>query len=188
MKTIHKLIAPAIIILAVTGMALTAAAQDMTMSVVTPTPSKEIKAVCMIYPTAGNKVSGTITFTKTAQGVHVVANLAGLSKGKHGMHVHEFGDCSAPDGTSAGGHYNPMQMKHAGPMDDMRHEGDLGNIEADETGKATLDYTDPKLELEGMHSIIGRSVIVHASEDDMKTQPTGNSGARIGCGVIGVAK
>jgi superoxide dismutase, Cu-Zn family len=146
------------------------------------------KAVCVIYPTTGNSVSGTITFTLTEKGVQVTGDFQGLSKGKHGMHIHEFGDCNSPDGTSAGGHFNPMSMSHAGPMDHMRHMGDMGNIEADDSGKAHVEYVDPMLSFDGANSIIGRSVIVHAKEDDMKTQPTGNSGPRIGCGVIGIGK
>jgi Cu-Zn family superoxide dismutase len=146
------------------------------------------KAVCIIYPTKGNNVSGTINFTKVQGGIRVVADLEGLAPGNHGIHIHEFGDCSAADGTSAGGHFNPMNEPHAGPADKMRHVGDMGNIVADENGKAHLDYVDTDMSFEGMHSIIGRSVIVHAGQDDLKTQPTGNSGARVGCGVIGIAK
>ena len=147
------------------------------------------KAICVIYPTAGNSVSGTITFTQTDKGVKVVADLQGLSKGKHGFHIHDYGDCSAADGTSAGGHFNPQGKSHGAPMDVMRHEGDMGNLEADDSGKAHLEYVDPMISFEeGSQCIIGRSVIIHKSEDDLKTQPTGNSGARIGCGVIGIAK
>jgi superoxide dismutase, Cu-Zn family len=150
--------------------------------------SQQIKAICVLYPTQGNTASGTITFTKVDGGVKVVADLQGLSKGKHGMHIHEFGDCSATDGTSAGGHYNPMAMPHSGPMESMRHQGDMGNIEADASGKAHLEYVDKMIDLEGKNSIMGRSIIIHKGEDDLKTQPTGNSGPRIACGTIGVAK
>jgi Cu-Zn family superoxide dismutase len=146
------------------------------------------KAVCVLYPTAGNNVSGTITFTQTDKGVLVVADLQGLSKGKHGFHIHEFGDCSSVDGTAAGGHFNPTGKTHGAPMDMSRHLGDMGNLEADETGKAHLEYTDAMIQLNGPNSILGRSVIIHKSEDDLKTQPTGNSGARVACGVIGLAK
>jgi superoxide dismutase, Cu-Zn family len=147
------------------------------------------KAVCILYPTQGNPgVSGTITFTRTDAGIRVVADVQGLSQGKHGFHIHEFGDCSAVDGSSAGGHYNPEGKTHGAPMDMTRHEGDMGNIEADATGKAHLDYVDPMLSLDGPHSIIGRSVILHKSEDDLKSQPAGNAGARIACGVIGISK
>jgi superoxide dismutase, Cu-Zn family len=146
------------------------------------------KAVCVVYPTQGNNVTGIITFTSVAGGIKVVADLQGLSQGKHGIHIHECGDCSAADGSSAGGHFNPMSKSHGAPMDAMRHEGDMGNIEADNTGKAHLEYIDNTLSLQGETSIIGRSVIIHKNEDDYKTQPTGNAGPRVACGVIGIGK
>ena len=150
--------------------------------------SKTEKAICILYPTQGNNVSGTITFTQTENGVRVVADLQGLSKGKHGFHIHEFGDCSSVDGMSAGGHYNPQGENHGGPMDMSRHMGDMGNLEADESGKAHLEYIDAVIKLNGMNSIIGKSVIIHKSEDDLKSQPSGNAGPRVACGVIGMAK
>jgi superoxide dismutase, Cu-Zn family len=146
------------------------------------------KAICVLYPTQGNNVSGTITFTSTEKGVNVVAEIQGLSSGKHGFHIHEFGDCSSTDGSSAGGHYNPTGMSHGGPGDKTRHLGDLGNLEADASGRAHLEYVDPTISLSGEHSIIGKSVIVHKNEDDMKSQPAGNAGPRVACGVIGLAK
>jgi Cu-Zn family superoxide dismutase len=147
-----------------------------------------MKAIAVVFPAKDKTVKGVITFTQTEKGVKVVAQLEGLAPGKHGFHVHEFGDCSAPDFTSAGGHFNPTQMSHGAPTDGARHSGDLGNIVADEKGMATLEWVDPLMQLSGPNSIIGRAVIVHAKEDDLKTQPTGNAGAREGCGVIGLAK
>ena len=146
------------------------------------------KAICVLYPTQGNNVTGTITFTKTDDGIKVVADLQGLSKGKHGFHIHEFGDCSFPDGTSAGGHFNPDKKSHGGPGEMSSHEGDLGNVEADASGKAHYEYTDKMISFDGSHSIIGRAVIVHKMEDDLKSQPVGNAGARVACGVIGLTK
>ena len=146
------------------------------------------KAVCVLIPTAGNNVFGVVTFTKVENGVQVVADLTGLTQGKHGFHIHEFGDCTSTDGTSAGGHFNPTNMEHGSPMESMHHAGDLGNVVADSNGKAHLEYLDKDISLMGMKSIIGRSVVVHKGEDDMKTQPTGNSGARVAYGVIGIAK
>jgi len=146
------------------------------------------KAVCVLYPTQGNKVSGTITFTPSDKGVRVVVDIHGLTQGKHGFHIHECGDCTAADGSSAGGHFNPMGASHGSPMDMSRHMGDMGNIEVDSKGDAHLDYYDTMISLSGEYSIIGRAIIVHKDEDDMKTQPTGNSGARIACGVIGISK
>jgi len=146
------------------------------------------KAVAVVFPAKDKTVKGTITFVQTEKGVKVVAHLEGLAPGKHGFHVHEFGDCSAPDFMSAGGHFNPTQMSHGAPTDEARHSGDLGNLVADDKGMATLEWVDPMMQLSGPNSIIGRAVIVHTKEDDLKTQPTGNAGAREGCGVIGIAK
>jgi Cu-Zn family superoxide dismutase len=171
----------------VTGLSLQLMAQG-TMHGMDRTVPPVQKAICILYPTEGNTAHGTVSFTRVDGGIHVVADLQGLSKGKHGFHIHEFGDCSAPDGTSAGGHFNPEGKTHASPAEMDRHMGDMGNIEADEAGKARLDYIDRMMTLDGEHSIIGRSVILHKNEDDLKTQPTGNAGPRIACGVIGVAK
>ena len=160
---------------------------DMTMPMAS-TDSTVSKAVCVVYPTQGNTVSGVITFTKIHGGIKIVADLQGLSKGKHGIHIHECGDCTAVDGSSAGGHFNPTAKSHGAPVDALRHAGDMGNIEADDSGIAHLEYVDNTISLDGQASIIGRSVIIHQNEDDLKTQPTGNAGPRIACGVIGIAK
>ena len=147
------------------------------------------KGVSVLHPTTGNKVSGTVTFTPAADGVQVHAEISGLTPGKHGFHVHEFGDCSAADASSAGAHFNPTNQPHAGPDATARHEGDMGNVEADASGNAKLDYVDHQISLTNdAKSAIGRSVVVHAKPDDLKTQPSGDSGARIACGVIGWAK
>jgi len=146
------------------------------------------RAVALITPTKGNSIHGVVTFEKTEKGVHVIANLTGLTPGKHGFHIHEFGDITSEDGSSAGGHFNPMNMPHSMPASEKRHAGDMGNIEANENGSAHLDYIDSIMELEGKYSIVGHAVIVHEKEDDLKTQPTGNAGPRIGNGVIGIAK
>lgn len=147
------------------------------------------KAIAVLHPTANNKVSGTVTFTEVADGVQVRAEISGLTPGKHGFHVHEFGDCSAPDANSAGAHFNPTNKPHAGPDAPERHEGDMGNVQADASGKATLEYVDHQISLTNdQRSVIGRSVVVHAKADDLKTQPSGDSGARVACGVIGRSK
>ena len=146
------------------------------------------KAVCVLHPTEGNEVHGIVTFTKTDAGIHVIADIDGLTPGKHGFHIHEYGDCSKADGTSAGGHFNPENVEHGGPNDAVRHVGDLGNVVADENGHAHLDLTDKMISFSGKHSIIGRGIIVHMGEDDLKSQPTGAAGARVACGVIGIAK
>lgn len=143
------------------------------------------KAIAVLQPMQGNKVSGTVTFTKAedGSGVQVTADLQGLTPGKHGFHIHQFGDLSSPDGKSAGDHFNPTNMRHAGPEDAQHHAGDMGNITAGDDGTAHLDM---KINTD-LNSIIGRAVVVHEKEDDLMSQPAGNAGARIAVGVIGIA-
>ncbi|MGE5682884.1 MAG: superoxide dismutase family protein [Bacillota bacterium] len=130
------------------------------------------------------KISGTVTFTKLADAqMQVVADIKGLTPGKHGFHIHQYGDISSKDGKSAGDHFNPTNKPHAGPGDAMHHSGDMGNITAQTDGTAHLD-----MKINGeINSIIGRSVIIHEKEDDLMSQPAGNAGARIAAGVIGIA-
>ena len=153
-----------------------------------PPPAVVEKAVAVIASAAGDDVAGTIWFLKAAGGVQVKARITGLAPGTHGFHIHEFGDCSAADFTSAGGHFNPMTQPHAGPDAAARHVGDLGNITAGADGVATVDVIDKQIAFSGPHAVVGRAVVVHAKADDLKTQPTGDAGGRLGCGVIGIAK
>ena len=137
-----------------------------------------------------DNVAGTVRFTAAGNGVKIHAEVTGLSpNGTHGFHIHEKGDLSAADFASAGAHFNPGGHKHGGPEGAERHGGDLGNLKADANGKATLDITVEGLTLdEGKTGVIGRSVIVHEKADDLKTDPSGNSGARIAGGVIKAGK
>jgi superoxide dismutase, Cu-Zn family len=144
------------------------------------------KATAELESKSNSKVTGTVTFTKVGDDVQVVADIQNLTPGKHGFHIHEKGDCSAPDAASAGAHFNPTMKHHGGPESMDHHAGDLGNITADASGKAHLDWKG-KLSLTGKDSIIGKSVVVHEKEDDLKTDPSGNSGARIACGAINAA-
>lgn len=141
-----------------------------------------------LSPTQGNQASGTIIFVPHNPGVEVRVDMSGLTPGKHGLHIHERGDCSAPDASSAGGHYNPNNNSHGGPEAHMRHEGDLGNLTADNNGKAHYTFEDKTTSLTSDHSIVGKSVIVHADPDDLVSQPAGNSGTRLACGVIQPSK
>jgi Cu-Zn family superoxide dismutase len=135
------------------------------------------------------KISGKLAFKEVDGGVHVTGEVTGLTPGKHGFHIHEKGDLSDPALKSAGGHFNPTKHKHGGPDSVERHEGDFGNITADDKGVAHIDATFKGVSLTGAdNGIGGRSVIVHAKEDDMKTDPAGNAGDRIAGGVIEVAK
>jgi Cu-Zn family superoxide dismutase len=140
-----------------------------------------------LAPTAGNNATGSLTLESSADGVRLEGRVQGLSPGaKHGFHVHETGDCSAADASSAGAHFNPGGHAHAGPDDAARHLGDLGNLQADDQGVANVALTIAGATLgdRGPNDLLGRAVIVHAAPDDLATQPTGNAGARIACAVI----
>ncbi|MCG3178245.1 MAG: hypothetical protein BIFFINMI_00571 [Phycisphaerae bacterium] len=148
------------------------------------------KAVAVLHGTAGHEgVHGVVTFTQMDDKVHVVADVTGLPpNSKHGFHVHEYGDCSKLDASSAGGHYNPEGKPHGLPPSADRHAGDLGNITADASGHGMLDLTVDNITIAGMHNpIVGRGLILHVDPDD-GGQPTGNAGARMASGVIGIAK
>jgi len=141
------------------------------------------EAVAVVVPTkaSGGNVGGAISF-KTEKGhVKVTGELTGLKPGKHGFHIHMFGDLRSPDGMSAGGHYNPHGHPHGGPDSKEHHEGDLGNVEANAQGVAKVDIKATGLDL---HDVVGRSIVVHQDADDLKSQPAGNAGPRIGVGVI----
>jgi Cu-Zn family superoxide dismutase len=131
-----------------------------------------------------SKVSGTVHFTSEAGGVHVVADVKGVKPGQHGFHLHEKGDCSTPDYKSAGGHFNPSNASHACDPTNPRHAGDFGNLTVDKDGNGHLDMTTTELSFDGPNSVLGKAVILHAGVDDCKTQPTGNSGDRLACGVV----
>ena len=140
-----------------------------------------------LEPTEGNEARGTLTFSRAAGAVVIDGELMGLPEGLHGLHIHEKGDCSAPDGTSAGGHFAPDGDPHGSPDSPpaQHHVGDLGNIEANEEGYALVNVVDAEMTLDdGPKSVLGRAVIVHAGADDFETQPTGAAGARLACGVI----
>tara|TARA_R110001592_G_scaffold210324_3_gene461807 strand:- start:98 stop:631 length:534 start_codon:yes stop_codon:yes gene_type:complete len=146
------------------------------------------KAICVLTPTEGSSTSGTITFTKTDDGIMIEGMISGLTpESTHGFHIHQYGDISGADGKATGGHFNPHGMDHAGPDADMRHVGDLGNVVADKEGNATYKRLDKGIAFDGDNNIIGRGMILHAGTDDMKTQPTGDAGSRIAQGVIGIA-
>ncbi len=149
-------------------------------------PPEPLRATAQLQPTKGNKTFGEATFEQLGDKVHVVVYVQGLKPGQeHGLHIHEAGDCSSGDGMSARGHFNPYVKPH-GPQGSVeRHGGDLPSLMADKAGRAKIEADlDIITVAPGPASIIGRGLIVHADPDDYKTQPTGNSGARIACGVI----
>ncbi len=143
-------------------------------------------AVAVIMPTkaSNSNVAGIVKLKQEKGYVQITGQVTGLKPGKHGFHIHMYGDVSAPDGTSAGGHYNPLGRPHGGPNSKARHEGDLGNIEAGARGVAQVNVKVSHVDL---HHILGRSIVVHGGVDDLKSQPSGNAGPRVGIGVIGLA-
>jgi Cu-Zn family superoxide dismutase len=148
-------------------------------------------AVAKLSAKGGNQARGEIRFTQVGSRVRIEGEVTGLAPGPKGMHVHEYGDCSATDGTSAGGHFDPREPKnwstrHGGPYAVQSHAGDLGNIVADQHGRAVFKMTVGGIAVErgGPIGIIGRALVVHLQEDDLKTDPAGNAGGRAACGVI----
>ena len=146
------------------------------------------RLLAKLNPSSGSQVTGTVTFTAADGGAHIVIDISGLTAGKHGFHLHEKGDCSDPKANTAGAHFNPGHKHHGGLDTPERHAGDFGNIEADASGKVHVELKGKNVKFSGPDSIVGKSVIVHAGEDDLKTDPTGNSGDRVACGVIEVVK
>jgi Cu-Zn family superoxide dismutase len=149
-------------------------------------PPEPLRATARLQPTKGSKTFGEATFEQAGDKVRVVVFVQGLKPGQeHGLHIHEAGDCSSGDGMSAKGHYNPHGKPHGNPGGAERHAGDLPSLKANKEGRANVQVDlDVITVAPGPASIVGRGLIVHADPDDYKTQPTGNAGARIACGVI----
>lgn len=142
------------------------------------------KAIVYLNSTSGHKANGTVTFTAVPGGVRVIAGIMGLAPGTHAFHIHENGDCSAPDASSAGAEFNPGGTLHDGTNSVPHRIGDLGNFAADANGEAHLDFTNSLISLTGSNSIINRSVIVHEGAEDSASHTAENAGARVACGVI----
>ena len=150
------------------------------------TPQESPRATAQLQSTKGNKTFGEATFEQMGNKVRVVVFVQGLKPGQeHGLHIHEAGDCSSGDGMSAKGHFNPHGKPHGAHTSGERHAGDLPSLRANKQGRANIQIDLDMISVTpGPASIIGRGLIVHADPDDFKTQPTGNAGARIACGVI----
>lgn len=147
------------------------------------------RAVAVLRPTEGSEVLGVVLFEQEGDRVKVTADVINLPPNStHGFHIHEFGDATSKDGSSAGGHYNPDQREHGLPgQSEHRHAGDLGNLQADAEGRARYEGTFDTFSIAGMKNpILGRGIVVHEKTDD-GGQPTGNAGGRLAVGVIGVA-
>ncbi|XP_027027682.1 superoxide dismutase [Cu-Zn] [Tachysurus fulvidraco] len=150
------------------------------------------KAVCVLKGTG--EVTGTVYFEQSnGASVKLTGQITGLTPGLHGFHVHAFGD-NTNGCISAGPHFNPHNMTHGGPTDEIRHVGDLGNVTADSDGIAKIDIEDKIVSLTGQYSIIGRTMVIHEKEDDLgkggddESHKTGNAGGRLACGVIGITQ
>lgn len=149
------------------------------------TPEAPKQAMAELRPASGSTVQGNVRFTETPAGVRMTARVMGLNPGPHGFHIHDVGDCSAPDATSAKGHYNPTGSAHGSQQAAVHHLGDMPNLTADAQGNAELTADLTGLSIGGQAgNVVGRAVIIHADADDYTSQPAGNSGKRIACGVI----
>ncbi|REK13011.1 MAG: superoxide dismutase family protein [Planctomycetota bacterium] len=144
------------------------------------------EAVAVIVPTKASKsdTAGVIMLKQKDGYVQVTGEVTGLTPGEHGFHIHMYGDLRADDGTSAGGHYNPHGKPHGGPDSKEHHVGDMGNIKANADGVAKVSAKADG----NLHHMIGRSIVVHGGVDDLKSQPSGDAGPRVGIGVIGLAQ
>ena len=151
-----------------------------------PAASTIPSAVAHVAGASGSLVSGTLALVPLHGGVRMTGDLGGLAPGNHGFHIHQTGDCSAADAASAGGHFNPTGSGHGRAGTAAHHAGDIDNIVADASGVAHVDVQLRGVSLGGSAAtdIVGRALVVHASADDYRSQPAGNSGARVGCGVI----
>ncbi len=149
-------------------------------------PDEPLRATAQLVPTKGSKTFGEATFEQAGDKVRVIVFVQGLKPGQeHGFHIHEAGDCSSGDGMSAKGHFNPHGKPHAHSGTPERHAGDLPSLKAGKDGRAKIDVELDIITVgPGPASVVGRGLIVHADPDDYRTQPTGNAGARIACGVI----
>lgn len=148
----------------------------------------EVFATANLYPRSGSDSYGRAWFVKNAEGLRVFVNLRNVVQGAHGMHIHEKGDCNSADASSAGDHYNPAALPHGAPNPQKSHAGDLGNVVINENGQGFLNLSIPVEDFHQEHldwtKIIGKSLVLHALADDLVSQPSGASGARIACGVI----
>lgn len=155
----------------------------------TSTTSTAKSAQANLASASGSLVSGALTLVPMGDGVHITGEIGGLGAGRtHAIHVHEKGDCSAADASSAGGHFNPAGSAHGRAGTPIHHAGDMDNLVGDAAGRANIDIHLAGVSLGGgaANDIVGRAIVVHAAADDYASQPAGNAGARVACGVIKV--
>ena len=177
------------LLLLVVGVSITLASCAVLQKIgILSKPSKQ--AIASIGSASGSNLAGIAVFTQNGDTITLVVEIENVSPGIHAVHIHEKGDCSAPDGTSAGGHWNPTNVAHGTWGEGEFHLGDIGNVTVGEDGTGRIELTTKLWEI-GTGSnidIVGRGIIVHAGSDDFTSQPSGNAGARIGCGAIELGK
>jgi Cu-Zn family superoxide dismutase len=146
---------------------------------------EEKQATISLESRSGSSTTGTAAFKEDSDQVTLTLEVSGATPGKHGAHIHQNGDCSAADASSAGGHWNPASKTH-GTADTNHHLGDLGNIDIGQDGKGTLTLSKKEWKLGdgSTEDVVGKAVVIHAAEDDLATDPAGSSGSRVACGVI----
>lgn len=135
-------------------------------------------------PVDESGVRGFVIFSEEKRGVKIIGEFSGLTPGEHGLHIREFGDCGGRGAASAGGHFNPQNAPHGGPYDSPGHVGDLGNVRANYRGKARFERIDFVITLDGSESVVGKSIVITKFRDDYFSQPSGNSGPGVACGII----
>jgi len=176
----------AILILAgLSSLALAACAQKDEVAVGSPTPGGARATAAL--RTATGLDAGRATATEVSGGIRYTVDVKGMPAGTHGAHIHTTGRCDAPDFTTAGGHWNPTTMKHGSMNPQGPHEGDLPNLIVGTDGRGTLGVTVPGATMAGLLDTDGAAIVIHAGPDDLMTDPAGNSGGRIACGVFGAA-
>ncbi len=145
-----------------------------------------MSAGARLEPRSGSMAAGSVRFTELSDGqVRVNIDLANVTPGVHGLHLHQLGDCSAPDAASAGPHFDTTGSPHGGPLDSAHHAGDFGNVTADSNGVIRQEVLTRAITVSaGPNSVVGKAIVLHADADDLKSQPAGNSGKRIACGVV----
>jgi Cu-Zn family superoxide dismutase len=151
------------------------------------TPPQAADASVQLAPTQGQSASGTLSLAPEGDSVRLTGSLQGLKpNSEFGFHIHETGDCSAPDASSAGGHFNPTNAQHGNPQGETHHAGDMLNAKSDAQGSARVDAVASGVSLDGgqPNGVLGKAIVLHEKADDYTSQPAGNSGARIACGVI----
>ncbi|MBA3928346.1 MAG: superoxide dismutase [Xanthomonas sp.] len=188
---IALLAAASALALAACGTTPSSSSPPSAATTVVPTTSTAKQAVAVLASASGSLVSGSVTLTPMGKGLHLTGEIGGLpTNGTHAFHIHEKGDCGAADASSAGPHFNPFNAAHGRTGSGAHHAGDMNNLAANADGVATVNAHLEGVTLGGgaVNDVAGRALIVHAAADDYASQPAGNAGARVACGIIKVTQ